>query len=97
MTDTAPADRWALILYVNGASPNSMLAIEAVRRICDEDLAGHVDLEVIDVYLQPDLVARDQIVATPTLVKHHPGPPRRVVGDLSDAVRLRPALDLRDG
>jgi circadian clock protein KaiB len=88
------ADRWELILFVNGSSPNSVQAIETVRRVCDEDLRGHVDLEVIDVRQQPALAARDQIVAAPTLIKRLPGPPRRIVGDLSDAAQLRLRLEL---
>jgi circadian clock protein KaiB len=94
MTNAARSDRWSLTLYVNGASPISVHAIEAVRRICDEELGGHVDLEIIDVEQQPDVVLRDQIVAVPTLVKRHPGPLRRIVGDLSDSARLHLGLGL---
>jgi len=94
MTDHATADHWALTLYVNGASPRSVRAIETVRRICDEELDGRADLEIIDVRQQPALVVRDQIVATPTLVKRLPGSLRRIVGDLSDISRLRSGLDL---
>jgi circadian clock protein KaiB len=93
MIDQA-ADRWALTLFVNGSSPNSVQAIETVRRVCDEDLGGHVDLEIIDVRQQPALAARDQIVAAPTLIKRLPGAPRRIVGDLSDAATLRRRLEL---
>ena len=88
------ADRWALTLYVDGASSSSIHAIETVRRVCDEKLGGHVDLEVIDVHQQPALAARDQIVAAPTLVRRLPGPLRRIVGDLSDAAAMRLGLDL---
>jgi circadian clock protein KaiB len=94
MTDAAAGEGWALTLYVNGASAKSIQAIEAVRRICDEELGGRVDLEVIDVQQQPALVVRDQVVAAPTLVKRLPGPLRRIVGDLSDSDRLRLGLDL---
>jgi circadian clock protein KaiB len=94
MTGNAAADRWALTLYVNGASTSSIHAIETVRRVCDEKLGGHVDLEVIDVRQQPALVARDQIVAVPTLVKRLPVPERRIVGDLSDSAWMRLGLDL---
>jgi circadian clock protein KaiB len=94
MTGTAAADRWALTLYVNGASPNSIQAIETVRRLCDEELGHNVDLEVIDVRQQADLAVRDQIVAVPTLIKRLPGPVRHIVGDLSDTARLRLGLDL---
>jgi circadian clock protein KaiB len=95
MTDAAADEGWALTLYVNGASARSIEAIETVRRICDEELGGQVDLEIIDVQQQPALVLRDQIVAVPTLVKRLPGPLRRIIGgDLSDSARLRLGLDL---
>jgi circadian clock protein KaiB len=94
MTDNAAADRWALTLYVDGAATNSIQAIETVRRVCDQQLGGHVDLEVIDVHLQRALAVRDQIVAAPTLVRRLPGPPRRIVGDLSDSAWMRLGLDL---
>jgi circadian clock protein KaiB len=94
MTDAAAPEDWTLTLYVNGASAKSARAIETVRRICDEELGGQVDLEVIDVQQQPALVVRDQIIAAPTLVRRLPAPLRRIVGDLSDADRLRLGLDL---
>ena len=86
--------RWALTLYVNGASPSSIHAIEIVRRVCDEQLSGHVDLEVIDVHQQSALAVRDEIVAAPTLIKRSPGPLRRIVGDLSDPSWVRLGLDI---
>jgi circadian clock protein KaiB len=86
-------DRWALSLYVDGASTSSINAVETVRRVCDEELGGHVDLEVIDVRQQPARAARDQVVAVPTLIKRSPGPPRRIVGDLSESSWARLGLD----
>ena len=86
--------RWRLTLYVNGASPRSTEAIDTVRRICDEDLAGQVDLEVVNAPDHPELLRRDEIVALPTLVKHAPGPLRYLVGNLSDDGRIRAGLDL---
>ena len=94
MTGRDTADRWALTRYVNGASPRSVRAIETVRRICDEELDGRADLEIIDVRQEPALVARHEIVAAPALVKRRPGALRRIVGDLSDTSRLRSGLDL---
>ena len=38
---------------------------------------------MIDVYQQPELTRENQIVATPTLVKHFPLPMRRFIGSLS--------------
>jgi len=91
------ADRWALTLYVNGASTSSIHAIETVRRVCDEQLSGHgvrVDLEIIDVRKQSALAARDQVVAVPTLIRRSPGPLRRIVGDLADPSWARLGLDI---
>ena len=65
---------WMLTLYVSGASPRSTEAIETVRRICDEDLAGQVDLTVLNAADHPDRVLGDHILAIPTLVKHSPPP-----------------------
>jgi circadian clock protein KaiB len=94
---TAPDDespRWSLTLYVSGASPRSAEALETVRRLCDEELPGQVELEVVDVTDDPALAVRDPIVAVPTLVKRLPAPPRQLVGDLADVDRLRAGLDL---
>ena len=59
MTRAGSADRWALSLCVNGASPHSIQAIENARRLCEEELDGQVDLEIIDVQQEPAVVARD--------------------------------------
>jgi circadian clock protein KaiB len=94
---TAPDDdrpSWSLTLYVSGASPHSAQALETVRRLCDEELPGQVELLVVDVAENPDLAARDRIVAVPTLVKRLPAPPRQLVGDLADIDRLRAGLGL---
>jgi len=94
MTAALPEPRWALTLYVSGASPRSAEAILAIRRICDEDLAGRVDLTVLNAADHPVMVKQDNILALPTLVKHTPGPPRHLVGNLTDLDRVRSALDL---
>ena len=94
ITGSTADDRWTLILYVDGASTSSIHAIETVRRVCDEELGGHVDLEVIDVRQQSARAARDQVMAVPTLIRRFPGPPRRIVGDLSDVSWMRLGLDI---
>jgi circadian clock protein KaiB len=85
---------WSLTLYVSGASPRSTEAITAVRRICDQDLGGHVELTVLNAFDHPDRVVEDHILAIPTLVKHAPAPERHLVGNLTDPARVRLGLDL---
>jgi circadian clock protein KaiB len=86
--------RWSLTLYVSGASPRSAQALETIRRLCDEELPGQVELEVVDVTDEPAVAARDRIVAVPTLIRRLPVPRRQLVGDLADVDRLRAGLDL---
>ena len=83
-----PARRYRLRLYVAGTNPNSFHAIEHLRQLCDEVLPGRVELEVIDLYQQPELAKRDRIIAAPSLIKIAPLPRQMIIGDLSDRKRL---------
>jgi circadian clock protein KaiB len=75
-------------------TPRSARAINNLRAICDEYLAGRYDLEVIDIYQQPVLAKGEQIVAAPTLVKKLPLPMRRIIGDMSNRDHVLLGLDL---
>jgi circadian clock protein KaiB len=92
--DTCETETFELRLYITGMTPRSTRAITAVRLLCEELLRGRYDLEVIDVYQQPGLSQREQIVATPTLIKKGPAPQRRLIGDMSNRARLLAGLGL---
>lgn len=85
---------YRLRLVVAGRTLPSQRAIENLRRICDEHLRGQVDLEVIDIYQQPELAEKYQVIAAPTLVKLLPLPIRRVIGDLSEKDRVLHGLEI---
>ena len=89
-----PDGRYKLRLFVTGSTPRSARAIANMRKICEENLHGRYDLEVVDVYENPDATRELQIVATPTLVKILPEPLRRIIGDLSDKERVLAGLNL---
>jgi circadian clock protein KaiB len=89
-----PAERYKLRLFITGATARSIRAIENMRKICEESLEGRYDLEVVDVYQNPELTRDLQIVATPTLVKILPEPLRRIIGDLSNKERVLAGLNL---
>jgi len=93
-TGEAPRDRYLLRLFIAGTTPRSRRTIENLRRICDNHLADRFDLEVVDIYQQPDLAEINQVVAAPTLLKLLPPPLRRIIGDLSDEGRVLRGLDL---
>ena len=88
---------YQLRLYVSGMTPNSGKAIENVKKLCEEQLAGRYGLEIIDVYQQPVFAREGQIVAVPTLVKLFPLPQRKFIGDMSQTERLLPLLGLKGG
>ena len=86
--------KYVLRLYVAGASDRSRQALLRVRRLCETELNGEYELEVIDIYQQP-IIARDgQILATPTLVREFPRPMRRLIGNLANTTGLFAGLDL---
>jgi len=86
---------YVLRLYVSGMSPNSLRAVENVRKICAEHLEGRYQLEIIDIFQQPFFAKEGQIVATPTLVKELPEPLRKFIGDMSQTERILVGLDIR--
>ena len=86
--------KYVLRLYVSGSTPKSALAVENIKRICEQHLKNRYALEVIDIYQQPNLARDEQIVAVPTLIKRSPLPQRRLIGDLSDLRKVLLGLDL---
>jgi circadian clock protein KaiB len=86
--------KYVLRLYVSGSTSKSALAIANIKRICEQHLKNRYDLEVIDIYQQPNLARDQQIVAVPTLIKQFPLPRRRLIGDLSKLKKVLFGLDV---
>jgi circadian clock protein KaiB len=87
--------RYILKLYVAGHSPKSVSAIANMKKICEENLQGRYELDVIDLYQQPQLAQGEQIIAVPTLIRKLPLPLRRIIGDMSNTERVLVGLDIR--
>ncbi|HEV2349183.1 MAG TPA: circadian clock KaiB family protein [Terriglobia bacterium] len=86
---------WNLRLYVAGQTPKSIRAFANLKVLCEEHLKGRYRIEVIDLMENPQLARGDQIVAVPTLIRKLPEPIRKIIGDLSDSVRVLVGLDVR--
>ncbi len=86
--------KYVLTLYVSGSTPRSAAAIANIRKICDQQLEGSYELEVIDV-LKTKTLPEDNVIAVPTLVKRLPVPLRKLIGDLSDTDKVLYGLDLQ--
>ncbi|GAB3991143.1 circadian clock KaiB family protein [Spirosoma daeguense] len=86
---------WELRLYIAGKTPKSVMALNNLKKYCEEHLPGNYVIEVIDLLVQPQLAAGDQILAVPTLVKKVPEPIRKIIGDLSNEEKVLVGLDIR--
>lgn len=87
---------YVLRLYITGQSSLSSAAVRNLLRCCQERLQGHYDIQVIDICQQPELAREAQIIATPTLVRAHPVPIRKLVGNLANQQQVLAGLGIRD-
>jgi circadian clock protein KaiB len=93
---TSGSGHYTLRLFISGSTPRSTRAVANIRSLCEEYLHGRYDLEVIDIYQQPEHAVVAQIIAAPTLIKQLPLPLRRFIGNLSDQKKLLVALNIKD-
>jgi circadian clock protein KaiB len=83
-----------LQLYVSGMSPKSMEAIENIKRLCDEHLNEAFELDIIDIYKNPEMASEQHIVFSPSLIKQLPLPKKTLIGTLADTGKVIKALGI---
>ncbi|MDB5900728.1 MAG: circadian clock protein KaiB [Ramlibacter sp.] len=93
--EAAAEGHYSLRLYVAGQTPKSIAAIRNLTVICETHLAGRYTIEIVDLRVNPQLAAGDQILALPTLVRHLPSPLIKIIGDLSNTERVLVGLEIR--
>jgi circadian clock protein KaiB len=86
--------KYVLRLYVTGRSLASQHAIVNLRALAQEDLGGNCEIEIVNILDHPEIAEQEKIMATPTLVKRHPPPVRKIIGDLSQRSRVLFGLGL---
>ncbi|HEY9877654.1 MAG TPA: circadian clock KaiB family protein [Leptolyngbyaceae cyanobacterium] len=87
-------EKYVLRLYVASNSLRSLRAIQRIQALCEERLPGRYELEIVDIYQQPEMLEQDQVFAVPTLIKKLPPPLQRLIGDMTDIEKLIVCLDL---
>ena len=87
-------DLYVLRLYIAGNNVRSRMAVENVKKICEEYLTGKYELEVVDIYQDQTKNPVDLVLAAPTLVKKLPLPLRKVIGDMTRKDKVLVGLDL---
>lgn len=85
---SAATEPLVLRLYVAGQTPKSLRAIDNLQRICEDELVGRYQIEIIDLVQHPQRARDDEIIAVPTLVRQVPLPLRKIIGDLSDTSKV---------
>jgi circadian clock protein KaiB len=93
-SDGGKNTKYVLRLFVTGMTPRAQEAIRNIRKICEEELKGRYELEIIDIYQQPELAKKEQILAAPTLIRELPLPLRKLVGDMSNKEKVIVGLEL---
>ena len=79
-------------LYVSGATPKSVQAITNLRSVLDGLYEGGYELEVIDIYQEPQMASDARISAVPMLTREYPLPVLRRAGNFSSIEHIRRML-----
>lgn len=89
------SDEWpktTFHLYISGAQPRSTDAITNMKPVLGKLFEGNYDLRVTDIYQEPQAANAARVYLAPTLIREHPAPVVRVVGDFSSREEIRSLL-----
>jgi circadian clock protein KaiB len=92
---TDSRETYILTLFITGMTPNSIRAVGNIKAICDKYLESRYELEVIDIYQQPELADVEDLIAVPVLIKRFPLPESIMIGDLSITEEVLKGLSLK--
>jgi circadian clock protein KaiB len=62
--------------------------------MCKRHFPSAYDLEIVDIYKQPEVVVSRGVLAVPTLIKELPLPVRLLISDLTDEPKVLAPLGL---
>jgi circadian clock protein KaiB len=81
-------------LYTADDTQNSAQALANITALCHAHLPDRHEIEVVDVFREPQRALADGIRLTPTLIKLAPLPVQTIVGTLSQTHRVLQMLGL---
>ncbi|MGB7440431.1 MAG: circadian clock KaiB family protein [Coleofasciculaceae cyanobacterium] len=79
---------YVLRLFVSGNSEATEHTLKSLHQFLEDSLRHPYTLKVIDVFKHPEQAEKNHVLATPTLLRVWPSPPRRIVGDLNDVEKI---------
>ena len=71
-------------LYVSRKSLLDIRTIYNCKSILEDQIKAKYTLNIIDIYEHPELAIKENIIATPVLIRKSPLPETRIIGDLTD-------------
>ncbi len=83
-----------LKFYISNRSKKTENTITLLHNILSQRFGKGYLLEIIDIIENPDQCLRDNIFATPTLIKSTPPPERKMIGDISNEQHIISILNL---
>ena len=86
-----------MILFVAGDERDSRLARKNLARLCENDLQGRCEVQIVDVLENFAAATEYQVLLTRCLLWVEPPPGAMIIGNLSDLGRVRLALHLDHG
>jgi len=81
-------------LYVADDTMNSAQATANLQALCKTHLPNRHEIEIVDVFKEPQRAILEGIRMTPTLLRLAPLPIRKIVGTLVDTQRVMETLGL---
>jgi len=81
-----------LKLFVSTYALSSTRAIRNLTSLMEECFPANYHLDIIDIKDQPLLAISENITALPLLIKTAPEPCRRMIGDMSDRLKVLTGL-----
>jgi circadian clock protein KaiB len=84
-------------LYIAADTVNSAQAITNLNALCRAHLTGRYEIEIVDVFAEPQRALAENIRMTPTLLKLEPSPTRTIIGSLAKTQIVLEILGLEAG
>ncbi len=81
-------------LYTADGTQNSVQALANLTAICRSHVPDRFEIEVVDVFREPERARAEGIRMTPTLIKLSPAPTCRIIGSLSQTRNVLVALGM---
>ncbi|WP_425615175.1 circadian clock KaiB family protein [Anatilimnocola sp. NA78] len=87
-------EQYSFTLYVAGSADLAARALANFDRYVRQRIPGQCQLTLVDIVQEPRRAREQRVVATPMLVRESPLPVLKILGDLSEELKVVSQLGL---